>query len=162
MKIIIKSVESGWETERVMELPEDEALVKSILRAVIRRTQPKASAQPPASPPEQPKMVEGTDHRAGYSGFLMLECPKCGEVRAFNPKQPVTELVCRKCGQVTELEHLAVLEMACPSCGKTWGYRTNIEEPEIVHACIACGGEMASRWDKEKHRYVPKEPVQKT
>lgn len=65
MKIIIKSVESGWDTERVMELPEDEALVKSILRAVKRRTQPKASAQPPASPPEQPKMVEGTDHRAG-------------------------------------------------------------------------------------------------
>ena len=27
MKIIIKSVESGWETERVVELPEDEGVV---------------------------------------------------------------------------------------------------------------------------------------
>lgn len=162
MKIIIKSVESGWDTERVMELPEDEALVKSILRAVKRRTQPKASAQPPETPPKPPKVVEGAGHEEGYKGFLLLECPGCGEVRAFNPKQPVKELVCRKCGQATELEHLAVLEMACHSCGKTWGYRTNIEEPEIVHACIACGGEMTSRWDKEKHRYVPKEPVQKT
>lgn len=162
MEIIIKSVENGWNTERVMELPEDEALVKAILRAVKRRNQTKAPNQPPEPPPELPRAVDGSDHGAGYKGFLLLECPGCGEVRAFNSKKPVTELVCRKCGQVTELEHLAVLEMACLGCGKTWGYRTNIEEPEIVSACVACGGEMSSRWDKDKHRYVPKESVQKT
>lgn len=159
MKIIIKSIESGWVTERVVELPEDEGLVKAILRAVKHRTQTKEPDQPPTSPPELSEVVDRSDQGAGYKGFVLLECPSCGEVRAFNLKQPVTEFACRKCGQVTELKHLAVLEMACPSCGKTWGYRTNIEEPEIVHACIACGGEMTSRWDKERHRYVPGKPV---
>lgn len=159
MKIIIKSVESGWETERVVELPEDEGLVKAILRAVKRRTQPEVSAQPPASPPELPKAADGPDQRAGYKGFLLLECPGCGEVRAFHPKQPISELACRTCGQTTDLGNLAVLEMACPNCGRIWGYRTNIEEPEIVHTCIACGGEMTSRWDKDKHRYVPVKQV---
>lgn len=47
MKIIIKSIESGWDTERVVELPEDEGLVKAILRAVKRRTQPEVPAQSP-------------------------------------------------------------------------------------------------------------------
>ena len=158
MKIIIKSVESGWETERVVELPEDEGLVKAILRAVKRRTQPEVSAQPPASPPELPKAADGPDQGTGYKGFLLLECPGCGAVSATNARQPITEFACRRCGQTTNLGNLAVLEMACPSCGKTWGYRTNIEEPEIVHACIACGGEMTSRWDKDKHRYVPVKP----
>ena len=34
MKIIIKSVESGWDTERVMELPEDEAKIIRIHRTI--------------------------------------------------------------------------------------------------------------------------------
>ena len=38
MEIIIKSQENGWETERRLELPEDEGLVKTILRSVKRRT----------------------------------------------------------------------------------------------------------------------------
>ena len=33
MKIIIKSVESGWDTERVMELPEDEVPMKIAMGA---------------------------------------------------------------------------------------------------------------------------------
>ena len=44
MLIIIKSWENGWETERRMELPEDDGLVKSILRSVKRRVNPPANA----------------------------------------------------------------------------------------------------------------------
>ena len=37
MTIYIKSEENGWEVERQIELPNDEKLVKSILRSVKRR-----------------------------------------------------------------------------------------------------------------------------
>lgn len=40
MEIIIRSRENGWETQRRLELPEDEGLVKSILRSVKKRTSP--------------------------------------------------------------------------------------------------------------------------
>lgn len=40
MEIIIRSWENGWETERRLELPEDDGLVKSILRSVKRRVNP--------------------------------------------------------------------------------------------------------------------------
>ena len=44
MEIIIRSRENGWETQRRLELPEDEGLVKSILRSVKKRTSPPAQA----------------------------------------------------------------------------------------------------------------------
>lgn len=44
MEIIIRSRENGWETERRMELPEDDGLVKSILRSVKRRVNPPQKA----------------------------------------------------------------------------------------------------------------------
>ena len=40
MLICIKSRENGWETERKMELPDDEKLVRAILRSVKRHTDP--------------------------------------------------------------------------------------------------------------------------
>ena len=42
--IVIRSRENGWETERRMELPEDDGLVKSILRSVKRLGNPPANA----------------------------------------------------------------------------------------------------------------------
>lgn len=44
MEIIIRSRENGWDTERRLELPEDDGLVKSILRSVKRRTNPPTNA----------------------------------------------------------------------------------------------------------------------
>ena len=43
MLIIIKSVEAGWETERQIELPENEGLVKAILRSVKKCGQSRAA-----------------------------------------------------------------------------------------------------------------------
>lgn len=44
MEITIKSRENGWETERKMELPDDEKLVRAILRSVKRHTDPPKAA----------------------------------------------------------------------------------------------------------------------
>ena len=44
MLIYIKSGEAGWETERKMELTDDEKLVRAILRSVKRHTDPPKAA----------------------------------------------------------------------------------------------------------------------
>ena len=44
MLIYIKSGEAGWEVERQIELPDDEKLVRSILRSVKRRLDPPEAA----------------------------------------------------------------------------------------------------------------------
>ena len=44
MLIYIKSGEAGWETERQIELPDDEKLVRAILRSVKRHLEPPKTA----------------------------------------------------------------------------------------------------------------------
>lgn len=44
MLIYIKSEEAGWETERQIELPDDEKLVRAILRSVKRHLEPPKTA----------------------------------------------------------------------------------------------------------------------
>ena len=44
MLIYIKSGEAGWEVVRQIELPDDEKLVRSILRSVKRRLDPPKAA----------------------------------------------------------------------------------------------------------------------
>lgn len=168
MEIIIKSRENGWETERRMELPEDEGLVKSILRSVKKRTSPPApegradkgypqaeEAQPPADVHED--RPEQTTFETGYRGFLILSCAGCGKTYTVNAREPVHETVCNACGRVTELEEMAGVEMRCHACGRIWRYRTNSEEPEVTAHCIRCGSEMTSCWDKKLRRYLPQE-----
>ncbi len=52
MLIYIKSGEAGWETERQIELPDDEKLVRAILRSVKRHLEPPktAGAKPQRAP----------------------------------------------------------------------------------------------------------------
>lgn len=161
MEIIIRSRENGWETQRRLELPEDEGLVKSILRSVKKRTSPPAQAdgtdkgQPQTDAHEaQPDPVV---FETGYKGFLILACAGCGKTYTVNAREPVHETVCNACGHVTELGDMAAVEMRCPECGRLWRYRTNCEEPEVTARCIKCGREMTSCWDKKLRRYLPQE-----
>ena len=175
MEIIIRSRENGWETERRMELPEDDGLVKSILRSVKRRTNPPTNAggvienqveeQPVAETPDTatgqttaadpPAHVERTTFETGYRGFLILDCEGCGAEYIINARQPTEESVCRVCGHVTRLEELRPAEMRCPGCGKTWRYKTNSEEAEVTARCNQCGETMTARWNGRLRRYLP-------
>ena len=173
MEIIIRNRENGWETERRLELPEDEGLVKSILRSVKRRVNPPqlagggviedqaeevepADAVPEPEPQkEEPPAVERTTFETGYRGFLILTCGACGKMYTVNAREPVRETTCRECGHVTELTEMAAAELWCPVCGKTWKYRTNSEQAEVMARCIRCGGAMVSRWNSKKRRYLP-------
>lgn len=172
MEIIIRSRENGWETERRMELPEDDGLVKSILRSVKRRVNPPANAgrvienqepketvlqELPAAEDKGPAEDVRTVFETGARGFLLIRCASCGKEYSFNAKEPLEKSVCRACGSVTQLDELAVAELRCPACGRTWRYRTNSEEPEITCRCIKCGEEMTGRWNGKLRRYMPRE-----
>lgn len=146
MEIIIKSRENGWETERRMELPEDEGLVKSILRSVKRRISHTENVgvveekdlketviqELPAAADKEPAADVRTVFETGVRGFLLIRCANCGKEYSFNAKEPIEKSVCRVCGNVTRLDELAVAELRCHACGRTWRYRTNSEEPEIT------------------------------
>lgn len=167
MEIIIKSVENGWESQRRIELPEDEGLVKSILRIVKRRTttpelegevaeeqvDEKTPAGSDATREEPP--AERTTFETGWRGFLILTCKACGKDYVINAKEPMKETDCKACGHVTALEEMAPVEMYCPDCGRTWRYKTNSERAEVSDRCIQCGEPMVSEWNSKLRRYMP-------
>ncbi len=166
MEIIIRSVENGWQTERKLELPEDDGLVKSILRSVKRRVNPPQPAERNENQEGKPEEavqtkeatpeVERTTFETGHRGFLILTCEECGRTHTINAREPVKNTVCKTCGHVTELKELAAVEMCCPDCGKTWTYKTNSEQAEVKTRCIQCGTPMESEWDSKTRRYLPK------
>ena len=99
MLIYIKSGEAGWEVERQIELPDDEKLVRSILRSVKRRLDPpkaagggiEEKAEPsPAAPAQETKEPEAEE---GYRGFLLVKCQNCGKIYAYNARSETTESV---------------------------------------------------------------------
>ena len=172
MEIIIRSLENGWATERKLELPEDEGLVKSILRSVKRRVTPSAKAGRviEEQEPEEERVLEALEEEdrpehsdaetvfdTGVRGFLLIRCISCGKEYAFHAREPMKSSVCRACGHETPLEELAIAELHCQGCGRTWKYRTNSEEPEITCRCINCGKEMTGRWNGKLRRYLPRE-----
>lgn len=179
MKIIIKSVEGGWETERRIELPEDESLVKSILRSVKRKMdelgkptsedagKEKKSEQeqdvpvPPGESIEkredmEPPAARTVFERPKYRGFILYRCKTCGKVYATNERKPVSNVVCKQCGNEVELNDMVVAELRCPGCGKEWKYQTNVEDADVACRCIACGTEMRAEWSAKKRRYMTK------
>lgn len=173
MEITIKSRENGWETERKVELPDDEKLVKAIIRSVKRHTDPPKAAgggidpvireeagesgTTAEQPEETPKVPETGRSEQGYRGFLLVRCGGCGRVYAYNAREEATESTCRECGHVTPLQMLAQASFKCPSCKETWNYKTNLVEADATCRCILCGAEMHARWHKKLRKYIPVE-----
>lgn len=155
LRIVIESVERGWETVRRIELPEDEGLVKSILRSVKRRLEAPETKE--STEPETVKPApEPVKFETGHKGFLILSCAGCGKTWTVNAREPVVEAACKVCGQVTQLpDVMAEVVIRCTGCGKEWRYRTNSEQAEVTARCIQCGALMASRWNSEMRKYLP-------
>ena len=75
----------------------------------------------------------------GYTGFLYIRCPGCGEERGFCSKYPITDAICKKCGKRIHLpEELARVSFRC-ECGRTYRYLTNITDPMFDIPCMECG-----------------------
>lgn len=131
MEIIIRSWENGWETERRLELPEDDGLVKSILRSVKRRVNP-------------PLLGGVTEHQ---------EEPEGGAEQAAEPEARVEEdtgepdkawreerdvktapLVERT---TFDTGYRGFLILDCEGCGSE--YITNARQPMEESVCRVCG-----------------------
>lgn len=163
MTIYIKSEENGWEVERQIDLPDDEKLVRSIMRSIKNRmASPKAAGggiepKAPEDKPEekrQPDVQEGgASEEAGYRGFLMVKCEGCGKVHAFNAKTETTQFTCRECGHTTPLVSMAKILFECPRCGRHWTYQTNLEDAGVTNRCLECGTPMVAWWDKKLKKY---------
>lgn len=165
MEIIIKSRENGWETERRIELPEDDGLVKSILRSVKRRSSPSANAEEgviedrelketvlqelPAVEDKGPAEDVRTVFETGGKGIPSDPLRELWEgVQLQRQGAPEEERMqgVRNCHAAGRAGHCGAA-LPCPACGRTWKYRTNSEEPEITCRCIQCGVRMTSRWN---------------
>lgn len=61
-----------------------------------------------------------------YKGFLMIKCEKCGTVKGFCAKTPISEYKC-DCGGRTKLHDLKMVHLHC-KCGSYFKYKTNITD----------------------------------
>lgn len=164
MLIHIMTTEKGWDTERHIEVPDNDKLLQALLRTVKRYENAGggvAANQPPAETPPADEAAPlaapaGTAfEEPSYRGFLLIRCEACGKVYAYNAREETREFTCRDCGHVTPLRDMTVAELHCPDCKKTWTYKTNLTDAEVFCRCIACGADMRSRWNAKLKRYAP-------
>nr|WP_326185396.1 hypothetical protein [uncultured Oscillibacter sp.] len=166
MLIHIMTTEKGWDTERHIEVPDNDKLLQALLRTVKRyenaprggvtENQPPAETPPAEEPAPLPEPPAGMHfEEPGYRGFLLIRCEACGKVYAYNAREETQEFACRDCGHVTPLRDIAVAELRCPDCKKSWVYKTNLTDAEVFCGCIACGADMRSQWSTKLKRYAP-------
>lgn len=88
-----------------------------------------------------------------YRGWLMVECPACGEIDGYSAKRPTYSIHCRTCGETVPLERLRPLHINC-RCGARWTYLTNVRAPEWRVKCIRCQGVNVARMGRRGTAYI--------
>lgn len=88
----------------------------------------------------------------GYTGFLLLRCEECGEVKAFCAKRPITQYRC-ECGHKTDLHDLLPVYAHC-KCGRDSKYKTNIVDGTAVVNCVACGAPIDLELNHRQTAYL--------
>ena len=94
------------------------------------------------------------DYGPPYSGFLTVQCSKCGEVRSFCAKKPITHSPCKACGNVTKLREMKPLYLRCRDCDAEFKYKTNITEDWTTMNCLRCGREIGVALNSRGTAYV--------
>lgn len=131
------------------EVPEStEAVVQSQQEKRHRRV----DSLFPGFKPAQPEKVQ-YNHDDGYSGFLMIECASCGEVREFCSKKKIKYNRCR-CGAQTELKDLRNMIVECKNCGRKSRYFTNLQRRFYIAKCIDCGAPVEARLNDKGTTYI--------
>lgn len=87
-----------------------------------------------------------------YKGFLLIRCAQCGDLRGFCVKKPISSYRCAACGGETPLHDLTSAHIRC-KCGKSFKYRTNIEEDSITYSCLSCGAPVDLAYNKKARAY---------
>lgn len=84
----------------------------------------------------------------GYSGRLLILCPKCGTMKGFYTQNNLTQYICNCCGERTPLENLKRAYFNC-ECGKRHRYMTNVHAKLFEVDCFNCGRPMQAEWSKK-------------
>lgn len=87
-----------------------------------------------------------------YKGFLMIKCEKCGTVKGFCAKTPISEYKC-ECGGKTKLHDLKMVHLHC-KCGSYFKYKTNITDERFEYNCLACGSPVDLELNSRRNTYV--------
>ncbi len=87
-------------------------------------------------------------------GFMLIQCQKRGETRAFYTRDNLEEYRCRACGEYTPLERLGYFIQECPCCEETHRYMTNVQDDVLTLNCISCGAPVDIEWDGRRRHYV--------
>ena len=91
--------------------------------------------------------------RDKYSGFLLIRCEECGELRGFCAKSPTDIFICKECGHQTPLSNLRPIFMDC-ECGRHYKYMTNETADVLTHTCLDCGCEVDMMLNSRKTAYI--------
>ena len=87
-----------------------------------------------------------------YKGFLMIKCDKCGTVKGFCAKTPISEYKC-DCGGKTKLHGLKMVHLHC-KCGSHFKYKTNITDERFEYNCLTCGSPVDLELNGRRNTYV--------
>lgn len=89
--------------------------------------------------------------REEYKGFLLVKCQRCGEIRGFCAKDPMSAYKC-KCGAWTPLIGLRRARLEC-ECGGKYNYKTNITDKLLEYDCLNCGSPITMELDTKRDAY---------
>lgn len=131
--------------------PSDKPAPKSRLESLFGE---KADWKLPTTP-EAPKeeAESGTEAEPQtYKGFMYVECEKCGVLKGFCVKQPITYHKC-ECGHKTELRDLRPAFVQC-ECSKRFKYRTNIQSESFTINCLNCGSPVDMELGSKSNAFV--------
>lgn len=84
----------------------------------------------------------------GYTGRLLILCPKCGTMKGFYTQHNLSQYICNACGERTPLENLKRAYFNC-ECGARYKYMTNVYEKMFEYGCFRCGRPVQVEWSKK-------------
>ena len=131
-------------------LPEMHKAEPTSLRAKPSRAETMFGPKETWATPDRAEVEETTPKT--YKGFLLIRCTQCGDLRGFCVKQPISSYRCAACGGETPLHDLTSAHIRC-KCGKSFKYRTNIEEDSITYNCLSCGAPVDLVYNKKARAY---------
>jgi ribosomal protein S27E len=99
-------------------------------------------------------MPQFYDPADGYSGFLVIKCEHCGEIKVFSSKEKIKEFKCFSCNEVTKLNSMKKLFSNCIKCGRQSKYLTNVTDETIEIPCIQCKAPVTVKYDERHSVYV--------
>lgn len=114
--------------------------------------EPKFEPEPEEPEPDEAETVP--EERDGWTGFLLIQCQRCGKQKEFCTKKPLRYYRCPDCKEKTWLGELKPLGVRC-ECGTRAGYKTNLKDHFVELTCVNCQAPVSAEWNEKKQRYNP-------